>query len=151
MDSTSKERSLSTKKEYWNERYADHVIRRTILITINQIENDNDSIENIDAIVAVANGGIPLGKQMASWFNLPLIIVNPNNIDTNILPHYFIITEDVVDSGETLNLIYKQFRESGFEFECYIASIVKKPWNPHKEVISGIISNKWIVLPWEEK
>ena len=126
---------------------------------------------NIDTLVPVIRGGMPLALLLASnmknvntaSIQIKRSITNETNAEfgeakllgiTNIeaiTNKNILITEDTVDHGKTLDCVINEIQKYNPK-NIYIATLYNFNKDKYKNIICGEYKNEqcWIVFPWEE-
>ena len=139
---------------------------------VNQIHNSSQN-ENrrVRKVIGIARGGLPIAVELSHQLNAPLIPVcysaksghGDNKNHLNNLPELehpefdprhgtpiVVITDDIADSGHTLNEVAAYYFGKGYEVQT--AVLFWKPSSHHtptyywRQVEND---SDWIVFPWE--
>lgn len=121
---------------------------------------------NVDYIIAIAQGGNELGKMFATALRKPMFIVDYSSkagkgdgkgkiIDfPTIRWKNLLLVDDILDSGHTINDIQNYYKELG----CNIQTFVLYYYDGNECKLENIAYNTllygkdkpWIVFPWEK-
>jgi len=97
---------------------------------------DSDVIQDLKAIYAIPRGGYPIGVHLSHNLELPLV--------TNLAGHKreeLLIVDDIADTGVTLEKVAGMCRAT--------ATIYYKERSTIKPTFYVVVTDKWIVFPWE--
>jgi len=126
---------MSNKLYVTTDELIDNIHENGSLAMINQKMNDAAIKGQTITIYAVPRGGIPASYLYAKYFTS----VNYRFVD-KIDETVNIVIDDLIDSGNTLELIKSMYPDSNLDF----AVLINKQTEPKYK-------NKWIVFPWEKK
>ena len=121
--------------------------------------------KNIDLIVGISRGGLPLATHLSNVLDLPLKIVTYSSSEgkgtdqtANPLPDFggmegkkVLLVDDLADTGYTLRDLTMQLISTGND--VVTATIFHKKHShvvPHYTFESNMDSDEWCVFPWEK-
>jgi hypoxanthine phosphoribosyltransferase len=107
-------------------------------------EFKSSDTSHIEKILALPRGGLPLGVALSHKLDLPLISYT---YQITRAPHAnVLVVDDIADSGETLQSISKELKNSMYYVIHYDDNSIFQP-------DFSYVSNKgcWISYPWESK
>lgn len=105
--------------------------------------------DRADVIIGVPRGGLIPATMLSHRTNLPLIVVNKDElykIQEIAKTQRVAVVDDVNDTGET----FKQIAESGTDNLLFV-SVFKDPDSTFDSEFVFTTRGKWIVFPWETK
>jgi len=121
------------------------------------------SIENIQSILAVSKGGLPLGTTLANMLSLPLSIVEVHSysgrkrseiaeirfLNLDQLHSKVLVVDDVSDSGATLAAVSRRLTLYNYEFTTF--TLCYKPHSIFKPDLffQTVTNDTWINFAWE--
>lgn len=135
-----------------------------------QIEEIGRRIEeqnaNVDRVVGIARGGLPISVDLSHRFNAPLSVVGVSsyNDTTNeqetlicdTLDEIFdgwtgsiVICDDIADSGKTLEFLLEKIADNSQISKITLATLYYKETSVIKPDIFIETTDKWVVFPWE--
>ena len=125
---------------------------------------DNDCHNDYDYIIGLTRGGLIPAVFLSHRLDVPMLALNWQTRDSNLreMPHNFktlinnkkvLIVDDIIDSGETFELLIKEItgKCSHFEIACLIFNEEQKIDCNYKHVtIRRSIDPSWVNFFWEE-
>ncbi len=127
------------------------------------VEKIRPSSHNIELVVGIARGGIPVAMVISDELNLDIDIVNvksyegiasrrpPRIISTlteSIKGKEVLLVDDLVDEGATMQIVVKHLRK-GRPKSLRTAVLFKKPWSKFEPDFYLETLEEWVVFPWE--
>lgn len=121
----------------------------------------------IDRIIALAKGGITFSRTLLDYLNVQALssleiefytgigetartpVIN-QSLPVTVRGENILIFDDIVDTGETLELATKYLQYHGAQ-KIYTASLFTKPWTKIRPDFSGQESKAWIIFPHESR
>jgi uncharacterized protein len=124
-----------------------------------------ESGKDFDRVVALAKGGLTFSRSMVDYLGIPNVSsiqiefytgINETNrtpVITQSLPvtiqnERILIFDDIVDSGETLELATRYLQQHG-PVEITTATLLYKPWSIIKPDFIAKTSEAWVIFPNE--
>lgn len=117
----------------------------------------------IDGVICIHRGGLPIGTSLSNILNVPLSIIKFQTRDGDDKEPYFILDEredngtyiivdDIIDSGLTINKILDYIDVENDEREYVVSSLFGyfEKTKQVKKVITIRETPGWIVFPWEK-
>lgn len=109
--------------------------------------------KNFDEVVVVSRGGITIGHIIAKELKLQVGILYPAKNEIAFFdPHCknILIIEDLVAQGRTTKIIHKVMNKYAHKKYYYMPFLVDANYKVHDFHDSFMVSEDWIVFPWEE-
>ena len=113
------------------------------LIRLIELEYDN-----VDSILALPRGGLPIGVHLAHHFGLEKISVNVDDYFYAQVHEKVLVVDDICDTGRTLIDTVRVLKMHGME-NVKTAVLYHKPHAKFKPDIYVKETEEWIVFPWE--
>jgi hypoxanthine phosphoribosyltransferase len=122
----------------------------------------NSGIE-LELVIGIARGGIPLAMVMADQLGLKLDIINVKSysgiaergrvvilstLTEDIKSKNLLLVDDLVDGGDTIETVM-DFLSKGKPKSIKTAVMFTKPWSRPRPDFSLDVVEEWIVFPWE--
>ena len=124
-----------------------------------------ESGAEFDRVVALAKGGLAFSRSMTDFLGIKKLStiqiefysgINeaaPTPVITQSLPvsikgERVLIFDDIVDSGETINLAVRYMKQHGASAVA-TAALLNKPWAKHQADFKARSSEAWVIFPNE--
>lgn len=102
--------------------------------------------KNYDTIVSIGRGGNFPATYLSYKLDKKLLTIdNVRLIRTWLYPKFFLLIDDVLDTGYVLNEIKDAFENKNKSF--IFASLIRKPWSP-SGYLAIVETDKWVEFPW---
>jgi len=141
------------------------ISRKTMKRRIKQYSSQAFFRENVDYVIAIARGGIELGKMFSVALKKPMFIVDYSSKEgrgigkgkvedfPTIRWKNLLLVDDIVDSGHTIREVEKYYAELGCNTKSFVLYYNSRNECNLKNILYNIeLSGKdkpWIVFPWE--
>jgi hypothetical protein len=123
--------------------------------------------ERYDRIVALAKGGVTFARALADHLNIKEISsiqiefysgigqtkktpVITQTLPVSIRDNNILIVDDIVDSGETMQLATDYLRYHGIK-NVATCTLISKPWSKYQVDFYVHPSEAWVIFPYESR
>ena len=119
---------------------------------------------DVDAVVAITNGGYYPGAFMAARYGLPLHTISASSykdkkkskllvgkVPSTLAGKRVLLVDDIIDTGSTMRGVTSKLYESNIDV-CDIVVVFKRyGTNYQGDSLKRVKKGVWVKFPWEEK
>lgn len=125
----------------------------------------NDRIKDVDLIVGIARGGLLPATIISHFLAIPMQTIfysskigrgdnqDHNNELRSFTQHHILLVDDLTDTGNTMNELYKAYMEKGHKVTTAVIYYKELPdahFEPDVWAVKVTKNFGWITFPFEE-